>query len=435
VGGYHPSVATLVVDAILTTLAPQPLSLQLQQVVPTVNPVNFTFGPFLSSTAGDGTHSLSLNYTANQTLGSLTAEATYGNTDDAKLVISSIPSSISVNAAFGADQKSIGIAMSHGISDITASYKKVGALNFAASVHLHDVPSAVNLLIGRGTASGGGKEITAPDFTMTASSAGLDIDATASAEIATPADIKAAVNLQVTNLGHTVTGALDGTSLHITSTPATGSFLLTAAGVVNMNFNLDFEESGFTNDGQLDVNIDVKQLTLGFQNASDLRLDLGITTGLRGDFSNFTFGLDTDTVIHIYDNLDIFIDWPDPFGTSTIDLFFIDETIDFNNVIDGFHINSNTFGEVFDIPFFFFLIGECSVNFNFRPGPGFTTPGSTLSLGPPPFDGNSPAAWLITPDVTLLGFSLPDFALDIIAWFASPYGHGFEVDAGCDTYF
>jgi hypothetical protein len=435
VGGYHPSIATLVIDAVLTTLAPQPLSLQVQQVVPTASPVNFTFGPFLSSTAGDGTHSMSLNYTANQTLGSLTAEATYGNTDDAKLVISSIPSSISVNAGLGADQKTIGIAMSSGISDITASYKKVGALNFAASVHLHDVPSAVNLQIGRGTASGGGKEITAPDFTMTASSAGLDIDATASAEIATPADIKAAVNLQVTNLGHTVTGALDGTSLHVTSTPATGSFLLVAAGVINMGFNLDFEESGFTNDGQLDVNIDVKQLTLGFQNASDLRLDLGITTGLRGDFSNFTFGLDTDTEIHIYDNLDIFIDWPDPFGTSTIDLFFIDQDIDFNNVIDGFHINNNTFGEVFDIPFFFFVIGECSVNFNFRPGPGFTTPGSTLSLGTPPDDGENTPAWLITPDVTLLGFSLPDFALDIIAWFASPYGHGFEVDAGCDTYF
>jgi hypothetical protein len=434
VNGYHPTEATLVVDAVLTALAPQPLSLQVQQVVPTASPVDFTFGPFLTSTAGDGTHNLSLSYTASQTLGALTAEATYGNTDDAKLEISSIPSSINVNAGFGADQKTVGIAMSSGISDITASYKKVGALNFAASVHLHDVPSAVNLVIGRGTASGGGKEITAPDFTMTASQPGLDIDATASAAIATPADIKAAVNLQVTNLGHTVTGALDGTSLHITSTPATGSFLLVAAGVVNMDFNLDFEESGFTNDGQLDVAIDVKQLTLGFQNSSDLVLDLGITTGLRGDFSNFTFGLDTDTEIHIYDNLDFFIDWPDPFGTSTIDLFFIDEDIDFDNVIDGFHINTNTFGEVFDIPFFFFVIGECSVNFLFRPGPGFTTPSSTLSLPAPPDDGVHTPAWLITPDVTLLGFSLPDFALDIIAWFASPYGHGFDVDAGCETY-
>lgn len=434
VGGYHPSIATLVVDAVLTSLAPQPLSLQVQQVVPTASPVNFTFGPFTTTTEGDGTHKLSLDYVASHTLGQLTAEATYGNTDDAKLTISQIPSVINVDAAFGADQKNIGVAMSHGISDITASYKKVGAIDFAASVHLHDVPSAVNLLIGRGTAAAGGKEVSAPDFTFTASQSGLDIAATASAEIATPADIKAAVDLQVTNLGQTVTGALEGTSLHVTSTPATGSLLLVAAGSVNMNFDLGFSGSGFTNTGSLDVDVDVEQLTVGFQQASDLRLDLGITTGLRGDFNQFTFGLDSDTEVHIYDDLDFFIDWPDPFGTSTIDLFYIDKQIDFNNVIDGFHINSNTFGELFDIPFFFFVIGECSVNFNFRPGPGYTTAGSTLSLGPPPSDGNDPAAWLITPDLNLLGLSLPDFALDLIAWFSSPYGHDFDVDAGCETY-
>lgn len=435
VSGYHPSISTLVVDAVLTALAPQPLSLQVQQGVPTANPVNFTFGPFLTSTAGNGTHNLSLQYTASQELGALTAEATYGNTDNAKLEISSIPKSINVNAGFGADQKTVGVTMHNGISDIKAFYKKVGALNFAASVHLHDVPSSVNLVLGRGSASGGGKQITAPDFTFTASQPGLDIEATASAEIATPADIKAAASLKVTNLGHTVTGQLEGTSLHITSAPATGSFLLVAAGVVKMNFNLGFTGSGFTNTGNLDVNIDVKKLTLGFQNASDLRLDLGITTGLRGNFTNFTFGLDTDTEIHIVDDLDFFIDWPAPFGSSTIDLFYINEFIDFNDVIEGFRINSNTFGEMFDVPFFFFLIGECSVDFNFRPGPGFTITGNTLSLGPPPSDGNDPAAWLITPDVTLLGFSLPDFALDLIAWFASPYGNDFAISAGCETYF
>ena len=434
VAGYNPSIATLVVDVVLTTIADQPLSLLLTQVVPTASPVNFQFGPFLTDTTGDGTHTLSLNYTSNQDLGALTANATYGNTDEAQLTISEIPSSISVNAAFGADNKTVGITMNHGISDITAAYKKVGELNFAASVHLHDVPSAVNLQLGRDTESGDGKEITAPDFTFTASSPGLDIDATASAEIATPADITAAANLQITNLGQTVTGSLEGTTLHITSAPATQSFLLEAAGEINMDFNLDFEESGFTNDGQLDVHVDVKELHLGFQNTSDLRLDLGITTGLKGDFSNFSFGLDTDTEIHIYDNLDIFIDWPDPFGTSNIDVFFIDETIDFNNVISGFHIQSNTFGELFDIPVIVFLIGECGVDFNFRPGPGFTTPGSTLSLGPPPNDGTHPPAWLITPDLDLLGFSLPDFALDVIGWFASPYGNGFEVGFGCETY-
>ncbi|MDT4939235.1 MAG: hypothetical protein QOG80_2906, partial [Pseudonocardiales bacterium] len=88
VGNYHPSIDALNVDAVLTTIAPVPLSLELTQHIGTSQPVDFKFGPFQSSTAPDGTHSLSLNYTASRQLGSLDAEAIYGNTDDAHLFIS-----------------------------------------------------------------------------------------------------------------------------------------------------------------------------------------------------------------------------------------------------------------------------------------------------------------------------------------------------------
>ncbi len=63
----------------------------------------------------------------------------------------------------------------------------------------------------------------------------------ASAEITSPADIKAAAELRVTNLGHTVTGALNGTTLNITSTPKTEEFLLNAAVSVNLGVDLGFE--------------------------------------------------------------------------------------------------------------------------------------------------------------------------------------------------
>ncbi|MCU1657396.1 MAG: hypothetical protein JWO57_2052 [Pseudonocardiales bacterium] len=436
VGNYHPSVDPLVVDAKLTTLAPQPLSLELQQVVGTASPVSFTFGPLLSSTAGDGTHSLSLNYTASRDLGSLTAEATYGNTDDAKLTISSIPGgtapSISVNAAFGSAQKSIAVAMSHDISDITASYKHVGDATFAASVHLNNVPSAVNLLIGRGVASDTNKTVSAPDFTFTASHAGLNIDAMASADIVSPADITAAVNLAVTNLGQTVTGALNGTKLHITSSPATGSFLLTAAGTVQFNADLGFSGGGFENTGSLTVNANIKQLTLGFTNATDIGLDLGITTGLTGDFSQFTLGEDSDTHVTIEDHFGVNIDLPDPFGSVHIGLIDIGPmTVDLHNVIDHFHLDSNTSGSIFDIPVFEAILASCHVNINIRPHSEGNTAGSTISLGPPPDDGHAPAAWLITPDPNFFGFTLPDFALDIIAFFASPYGNEVGASFGC----
>ncbi len=435
VGGYHPTIATLVVDAVLTTLAPQPLSLQLQQVVPTVNPVNFKFGPFLTSTAGDGTHNLSLNYNANQTLGSLTAEAKYGNTDQARLEISQIPSSIAVNAGFGADTKTVGIAMSQGIDDITASYKKVGAANFAASVHLSDVPSAVNINIGKESGSGDGTDVDAPVFTMTTSSAGMDIEAFANAEIADPVDATAAVALNVTNLGHTVTGDLIGNRLHITSAPATDSFSLQAAGRVQKSINLDWDGGIFQNDGDLSVDLKIKKVTLGLTGFSDVNVRLGFTTGLDGSFSSFTFGQESDLTIDIRDEFSVYIDWPDPFGSDTISLVSIPhQTIPLGNVVPRWHVNANTFGEIFDIPFFFFVIGECNVQFDIRPGPGDTTPGSTFTLGAPPNDGSHTPAWLLTPDVSLLGISLPDFALDIIAFFLSPYGNGVSAHPVCETY-
>ncbi|MBO9524395.1 MAG: hypothetical protein J7518_22890 [Nocardioidaceae bacterium] len=431
VGGYHPSNDTLVVDAKLNKIAPQPLTLLLQQKVPTASPVDFTFGPFLTSTAGDGTHNLSLSYNATQTLGKLTAEATYGNTDDAKLEISQIPSSINVNAGFGANAKTVGIAMSQGIDDITASYKKAGDADFAASVHLGDVPSTVNLQIGRGTADDGTKNVSAPDFTFTASQPGLDIDAVAKAAIADPVDVKAAVALQIEDMGSTVTGQLDGTSLKIGSSPATHKFLLDAAGGVSTDVDLGFEAGPLTNTGSLGVNIDIRKLTLGFKDASELQLDLGVTTGIKGDYDNFTLGIDSDTHISLRDKLRLEI--PTPFGDVDINIVNVPTTnIDLNNVIDHFRIASNRLATSWSQTVIDVLAGYCDFDIKFRPHAEGSTSGSSFSLGQPPSDGNPPA-WLVTPDPNLLGFSVPDFVVDVVMYFTSPYGHDLGAGLSCHS--
>lgn len=438
VGGYNPSIATLVLDVVLSALAPKPLTLQVQQVVPTASPVNFTFGPFLSSTAGDGTHSLSLNYTANQELGKLTAEATYDNTDDAKLEISSIPKTITVNAGFGAAQKSVNITMDSGINEITASYKKVGALNFAASVKLTDVPKWVNLLLGKASAVDGSAEVSTPDFTFTAFAPGLDIEAFAAAEIATPVDIHAAASLMVKNLGHTVTGALAGTTLNVTSTPATEKFLLTASGLVKLNVDLGFELLGgfIRNTGSLDINIDVKQLTLGFENASTLQLDLGVTTGLKGNYSSFTFGEDTKTVVTIQDKLRLVADLPDPIPNLDFAIIDIPPTaINFENVISSFRMASNRLDVVFSLRVIDILCCSVDAQLLARPHAEFSTAGSSFTVGQPPSDGVNPPAWLITPNLNLLGVSLPTFVVDVVAYFTSPYGRELQGRLLCDVPF
>jgi hypothetical protein len=332
-------------------------------------------------------------------------------------------------------QKTVGISMSSDIADIKAFYKTAQDVNFTGSVHLHDVPSAVNVVIGRASASDAQKDVTTPDFTMTASHAGLDIEATAAAEITDPLDASAAASLIVTNLGTKVTGQLDGTSLKITSTQADGttpqptdSFLLSAAGSVNLDVDLGFEAAGFVNTGNLNVNVDLRQLTLGFTNASALQLDLGVTTGLKGNYATFTFAEDTETVINIHDKLrfvaDTFL------GDIDFQIFKLDPTtINLHNVIDHFRLASNRLANVFTLRVLDLGLGYCDIYVKVRPHPEYSTNGPSFTVNQPPADSN-PAAWLITPDPNLLGYSLPDFAIDIIAYFTSPYDH--DIDGGLD---
>ncbi|WP_408895422.1 hypothetical protein ACJ5H2_11000 [Nocardioides sp. R1-1] len=432
VTGFRPTEDTLVVDAILRELAPKPISLQLQQGLPTGAPLDFTFGPVTTTTLPNGDHTIGLDYTSSQPLGQLSATATYDDTDEAQLTISAIPASISVDAAFGTDTKTVDIQMSQSISDITASYKHVGDADLAASVHLHDVRKTVDLTIGKESSSGGGTNVDAPVFTMVTDAAGMDIEAFASAEIADPVDASAAVQLSVTNLGKNVTADLVGTRLHITSAPATQAFALEAAGRVQKTISLDWDGGIFQNTGSLSADLKIKRVTLGLTDFSDVNLRLGFTTGLDGSYGTFTFGQDSDLTIDIEDQFSVFIDWPDPLGSDTIPLVSIPHaTVPFGNVAPRWHINENVTGEAFHIPVFHFGIADCGVSFDVRPAPGYTTPGNTFTLGQPASEGGHTPAWLITPDVNLLGLSLPDFGLDIIAYFLSPYGNDIEAYPKC----
>lgn len=436
--GYHPTVDTLVVDAVLEALAPKPLSLQLQQGVPTATPTDITIGPITTATRPDGTHTIALDYNASQPLGALHANATYDNTDEAQLDISAIPASISVDAAFGADTKTVEVDMSQGISEITAAYKHVGDLDLAASVRLTDVPKTVDITIGKDTASGGGTTVDAPVFTMETDAPGLDIDAFASAAIADPVDANAAVALTVTNLGKTVTAALDGSRLHLTSTPATEAFALEAAGRVQKSIDLawssgdDPADGFFQNEGNLDVDLKIRRVTLGLTDFSDVNLHLGFTTGLDGSYGTFTFGQDSNLTVDLRERFFVYIDWPDPLGSDTITLVDIPhQTIPLGNVVPRWHINENVYGRIFHIPVLNLGIANCGATFDARPAPGYTTDHNTFTLGQPTDDGSHTPAWLITPDISLLGFSLPDFGLDIIAYFLSPYGHGITAYPEC----
>lgn len=425
VDGYHPSIATLSVDAVLTALTPERIALTLSQVVPTSSPVDFTFGPFTTDSS-DGSPSVSVDYTASQPLGAFDANVQYGGVggDEAQLHISSIPASIHVDANFDTDVKTVNVAMSQAIQQITASVKHIGDITFAASVDLTDVPSAVSIQIGRDSASGGGSSVNVADFTMTASQPGLDIGLVATGAIKDPVDAKAAARLQITNLGTLVTAALNGKTLNVNSTPATGSILFEASGSLGLSKSLNFDYGLIHNTGNLGVNVDVNKLFFQVTSLKSLQLDLGITTGVKGQFGNFQLGLDSNTTINIHNRLYLEIDFG-ILGTADWTLLKIDPTtINFGNLLAGFHVNRMTWQRILDVEVFG---GAAWAWVAIKPGPGYNQ--NPLSLTQNPNDTAAPA-WLVTPRPNILGVTLSDFVLDVIAYFASPYGHYVDYDWG-----
>ena len=77
----------------------------------------------------------------------------------------------------------------------------------------------------------------------------------------------------------------------------------------------------------------------------------------------------------------------------------------------------------------FLGVYECGVDFNMRPAQ-YRVPEPAHSSGAAHGAGRD--AWLVTPDVNLLGLSLPGWTIDIIAYFLSPYGHDLDADPGCE---
>jgi hypothetical protein len=444
VSDFNPTTPLITVDAVLNTIASEPLSIQLSQDTSNPSgpsgPVTFVFGPFVSSTDGDGTHHMSINYTASRGMGAFNAEVTYGHSDDAMLNISNIPGggapSISVNTAFG-DTDTVDIDMTQGIDSITASYKHVSDVSFGGVVELTDVPSSVHLKLGSQTNSttdsGGTKGATAPQFTFNASASGMNINAFAHGSIV---NASAVVTLAITDMGSTITGALDGTTLNITSSPDTGSFMIDATAKVHIDVDLGFSFGPFVNTGTLGVDIDVRDITVKFTHFSSIGLALGVTTGLTGTFTSFTFGLDLNVTLSIVDKLDFQFSLP-IIGDESFRLVTIGNpdvspavpaVLTFNNVVPSWHVQTNTFDTVFSLPVFEIpFIIECHVGVKTRPGPGTDKPTPFTLPGPPPSDGNEPAAYLLTPGV----FGLSGFIMDIVGFFESPYGNDIEPDIGC----
>jgi hypothetical protein len=458
VSNYNPSPDhVLVIDVKLNHIAAKPITASISQDVG-AGPVSFVFGPFTTQTVDDGSggtnKQIAATYTASRAMGALQADVSYGDAttgDQADLYISNIPGggtapSVSFTASFGAEQV-IDLQMVkppicatmptspscvYAVSEVKAMYKHTGDPSFTAGamVDLTHIPHSVHLDLGTGTSSTG----SAPQLTFTASDPGLNILASASAAITgKPTDTithaGGEVMVDVENMGQVVTGGLNGTSLTITSSPATTKFRIIGSGAVTVNVSLDFSDDGFTNTGSLVVQFTLYELTIGFDNATSLGLDLGVTTGLTGDFQTFYLGEDSDLQLTLHEQLDFGVDLPGGLGHVSVTLVGpFDWSPDLGNVIDHWRVYTNTEQTWIPLEFGIPYVVTCGVDIKLRPFWLEDQPVDNLVLnGPPPADSGQTPAYLITPDV----LGLPDFVLDIATYFASPYGNALDFVPNC----
>lgn len=410
----------LLIDARLTALVPSPLNLQVSQAGIPAN-VDFTYGPTVSTTLPDGTAQTKLGYVASAALGKLTATASFAD-NEAYFEASSVPSSLLVQTSFGADTKTIGVTLGSPISQIKAMFRHVGDVSFAAGAQLDDIPTSVNLVLGK---QDGGQGIAAPVFTYSASSAGLDLTAFAMASLF-GGDIKAQVELDVDNFGQTVSAGLAGKTLSIASNPPTGSFNLLASGVIKASFSLDFDFAFLENRGTLDLQLDIFRLNIAFKNMTNLKLTGGITSAIEGNYGEFTFAERSNLKITVEDRLVI------DTGVGDVEIFdFGPVTFDVGNVIGNFRMATNHLGTWFSLPTPIPCLDPfpnfIDIDVELKPHPHGTTSGPSFTVTGASAEG-SPPAHIVT--INPFGI-LPDFVLDIIARFASPLGGDQGLGVSC----
>jgi hypothetical protein len=420
VTGFHPTVDPLTVDVALDDFVSTPASLLLKQTVGTSSPVNFTAGPFTAGTNNDGTKTIHAGYTASRGMGQLLADAVVG-TNVAHLDISNIPSSLTIDTLFGENTKTITITLGEVVTSIQALYKRTSDGTFIAGATLGDVPKTVNLVIGEQDDNQG---VTAPVFTYTGDTNGLDVSAFVSDQAFGPAS-HASVQLNVTNFGKVVTAGLNGKTLNLASTPATQSFTLVAAAIFDFGFNLDFDAGPIHNEGNVGINFNLSELTVGFTNMSSLNVHLGVSSGVDGNYGSFTFNEDSDTHLTFDDELSLrfsVFGFDIDIGLASIHV----HNIDLGNVIGNFRIAEDSLGFWHGANTH---LGPCELGFgtvhfnvNLRPHPLYTTGGSGFTL-------TGPTTYIFTPNPWGV---MPDFIMDVVAYFATPYTNDVSLSTSCE---
>lgn len=399
------------------------------------SPITMTFGPLTTSTLANGDKRTTMAYTATAAMGSFTADVIMG-TNQGRLEISNIPSSMSVQYVAGKTTSSVTIGNSASISRIYAAAKaSVSAATFNAGVLLTEVPATVSLSFGRITYTPSASEsYTMPGLTYSASASTLDITAWVDAAMF-GGDLTARVTLGVTNLGASTTMGWSAGEAVLTSTPATSlleihvwgqyKILKTFSGCWPSCGNWLRVEWG-KHAGV--VPLTINDLKLKATSFSSIRVKPGITTGIKGTYGGLEFGW---TNINAQLDIEVFLKAVADFGWlgcicenvityNNHDLITVN--IKFHLGTDHMSTNAPLLHISSPIPCSWTTAYDLHVEVN--PHPHFSQyNGFAISSASAEGEG-----WLVTPNPWGI---LPDKAVWVIAGLTSPYGGGFSLTAPC----
>ncbi|HEX6291191.1 MAG TPA: hypothetical protein VFZ66_18550 [Herpetosiphonaceae bacterium] len=386
------------------------------------NPQTLSFTMKTEDLTG-GAKRTKVDLTQTAAMGSLWADATFG-VNHGRLEVSNIPDDIHVAYTLQNGQSTLAWDATAPISSMYAGFRVVPqSASFQGYVSLSQLPSDFTMTVGRDPSGNG------PTIAYSANASTLDGSAYSDASLF-GGDLKARLSFGITDLGATTNVYPSGSGVRFTSSPATGSLYASVWG----SYNYYKADSGVWDEGgflefpwayHVGVNPKVNNLAVTLTGFSDFSLTWGITSKLAGAYSQFSFGWSNMSVyLDLYAYFAIRVDWPWPFGSSTITLvnYETHQTVPVNV---QFHRYTNHEGYWFGTSGW--AICDWSLSATLRPHPHGTSMNS-VAVSSATAEGG---AWYVTPNPYGL---VPNWGVDLVTRYTSPdggSGPGLNFDYDC----
>lgn len=418
---WRPSRSYLVADVELDNFVSPALDAYVQlNGIP--NPQTLSFTMKTEDLTG-GAKRTKVDLTQSAPMGSLWADTTFG-VNHGHLEVSNIPDDIHVTYTLQNGQSTLGWDATAPISHVYAAFRVVPqSASYQGYMSLSQLPADFTLTLGRAPSGNG------PTVAYTANASTLDGSAYADASLF-GGDLKARLSFGMTDLGAATNVYASGSGVRFTSSPATGSLYANVWG----SYDYSKADSGVWDEGgfleypwayHVRVKPTVNNLAVTLNGFSDFSLMWGITSKLAGTYSQFSFGWSNmNLYLDLYGYFAIRVDWPWPFGSSTITLvdYETHQTIPVNV---QFHKYTNHQGDWFGVSGS--TICDWSLSTTIRPHPHGTSMNS-VSVSSATAEGG---AWYVTPNPYGIA---PDWGVDMVARFTSPdggSGPGLNFDFSC----